>query len=615
MTPRPAIRRPAAWPSPLPVACAALGLAAAVAWCGAFDARADGAEPTAAARERFVRQRIEDARAFRRQGRLEAAERAVRRGLAVQPDSAELHRALARVLEATGRSDEAEAQWSRADALDPPPPPPPETPLGVPASDLLVVLLAPEPGRAQAARSARDWPEGGVAAELERRLRVRLPDATVVHASADSVAAARSWIAGFAPRAALSLRVDRSYCGDTQKDGPFALAWLRVAAAAAGNPVGEPRQVREVVAYPRPWSRCESLAVAGALERALALPDVRTAISAAPEPGTTWSAAAVRALFPELGRRLAAELEAGRLRLSHGELAGAEADFRRAARIDPEDPEVRVYLAEIDATLAMAKALDAPGGEPAARLDPRLSAAAHGALEARLDEERRRREDLLAALAVLDEDVEPPPPSVLAALRPVDLGDPQAFGPAQAGARADGIVEARAAYAPDGALLARYYFVNAAESPVLREDDSSGDGRPDRWTAYERRTRSEIWEDRRAAGRPNVHLVFAPGGEAVVRIEYLASEAERVERVSHYDAGTLVSEEYDTDGDGVLDRFDRFDAEGRLEVRAEDLDGDGRIDLRSVYRDGKLVRREVASPDFMPDDTSPAPAGTVPADG
>jgi tetratricopeptide (TPR) repeat protein len=450
---------------------------------------------------------------------------------------------------------------------------------------------------------ARDWPDGGVADVLEQRLRVRLPDATVVHATAESVAASRIWIAEFAPRAAISLRADRAYCGDTLKDGPFALARLRVAVAAGGSPVGESRQVREVVSYPRPWSRCESLAVARALEQSLALPEVRSALRAPGAPGVTWSTAALRALFPELGRRLTAELEAGRRRLALGDLAGAEAAFRSAARIDPDDPEVRAYLAEMDATLAMTRDLDTAADESALPLDPRLSPAELSALEVQLAEEQRRREDLLAALAVLDEQVEPPPANVLAALRPVEIGDPQSFGPALARARADGAIESRAAYAPDGTPLARFYFAAGSERPVLREEDTSGDGQPDHWTVYEGRVRSEVWEDADGAGQPQVRLVFGPGGQTVVRIEFLASEGRGLDRVFHYADGALVSEDHDTNGDGSLDRFDRFDADGRLRERGEDLDGDGRIDLRSIYRKGKLVRRDVASPAFLPDDT------------
>ena len=40
-----------------------------------------------------------------------------------------------------------------------------------------------------------------------------------------------------------------------------------------------------------------------------------------------------------------------------------------------------------------------------------------------------------------------------------------------------------------------------------------------------------------------------------------------------------------------------------MTVRDEDLDGDGNVDVRTVYRAGKLVRRELASPELAPDDT------------
>ena len=60
--------------------------------------------------------------------------------------------------------------------------------------------------------------------------------------------------------------------------------------------------------------------------------------------------------------------------------------------------------------------------------------------------------------------------------------------------------------------------------------------------------------------------------------------------------GSLVAEEHDTDGDGVIDRFDQLDAEGRVARRDEDLDGDGAIDVRSVYRRGELEQRDVSRP-------------------
>jgi hypothetical protein len=258
---------------------------------------------------------------------------------------------------------------------------------------------------------------------------------------------------------------------------------------------------------------------------------------------------------------------------------------------------VQSYLREVEATLALSRELShRRHGNDAGVLDPRFNLAQRTALEAQLVEEQRRRESLLAALAVMDDDVKLPGAAVLAALRPVEIHDPDAFGPSLARRRAGGEVEARAVYAPDGSVIARYYFPFGAALPLLREEDSDGDGRADRWIAYAGDTRSEIWEDGRELGRPDVLLVFGNGGERLLRVELDRDGDARPERILHYSGTILSAEARDTDGDGALDTFDRFDAEGNVGVREEDLDGDGGIDVRSVYEDGKLVRRELSSP-------------------
>ena len=70
-----------------------------------------------------------------------------------------------------------------------------------------------------------------------------------------------------------------------------------------------------------------------------------------------------------------------------------------------------------------------------------------------------------------------------------------------------------------------------------------------------------------------------------------------------YVNGRLRVEARDTNDDGRLDRFDRFDDRGRVVMQEEDRNADGRIDVRSIYRAGKLVRREFSDPDHIPDDT------------
>ena len=227
-------------------------------------------------------------------------------------------------------------------------------------------------------------------------------------------------------------------------------------------------------------------------------------------------------------------------------------------------------------------------------LEPRFSPAQIAALEARLADERRLREELLATLAVMDEDARLPSGRVLASLSPATIRDTEAFGPSLARTRAGGEVEARAALAPDGDPIAVYYFPVGDDLPVLREEDLSQDGRADRWIAYAGVTRTEIWEAGRDTGRPDVRIVFAGEGRRIARVELDADSDGTPEHVFHYRRGEISTEARDTRGDGRLDTFDHFDAEGNVALREEDTDGDGRIDVRSHYEQGRLKRRELA---------------------
>jgi hypothetical protein len=50
-------------------------------------------------------------------------------------------------------------------------------------------------------------------------------------------------------------------------------------------------------------------------------------------------------------------------------------------------------------------------------------------------------------------------------------------------------------------------------------------------------------------------------------------------------------ETLDENGDGRVDRINSYDAEQRLVKSEEDLDGDGRLETISLYKDGELARR------------------------
>jgi len=558
-------------------------------------------------RRRITRGVLQDGRALQAEGRFDAAERVLLRGLAVSPDDPRLHGALANALEAQGRADEARAHRERADSLLPPLPALPASPLAHASNGVLAILVPPGDEAALGEAAAAIWPESIPGQTLEERLQVRLPDARVAFADPTSVAEARVLLPGAALGAAISLRIDRVYCGNTIKDGHFGVARLRVAAAAPDSPVRAPEVLQVVVDEPRLEVGCQREVVARALEGALVDPLVADILTTPPapdrraEPGdqaTGWSRTAIRALFPGLGQRIRDELDVGRALLAGGRVADADAAFARAALIDPDDERVRAYRHETARTLALARELSQREGADAVPdvLDPRLSEIQRATVELRIGEELRRREELLAVLAVLDEEVRLPSDRTLAALRPAEIREPSEFGPTLARERARDEVTSRVAYAPDGSVLARYYFPRGDALPVVREEDTRQDGRADRWIGYRGRVRRDIFEDAQGSGRPDLRLVFGPAGALVERMEMDFDIEGQPGRVLVFADGSLVAEEHDTDGDGVIDRYDLLDADGRLARRDEDLDGDGEIDVRSTYRRGELEQRDVSRP-------------------
>lgn len=575
----------------------AAGLAALLAACQA--PREAATPPPAAEPDPLLsRHALEQGRALLRDGRSESALRVLQRALADDPQNGALWRAQARALEATGRRDEAAAAWARADALAPPAPPLPEEPLPGRGAGALVAIL-PAAGESTGG-AAPEWPAPDLEAVLAQRLARRLPEARVLRADPGSISAARQWLTAQRARAAISLALERCWCGFTVKDGALAVATLRVASAAPGQ-AAEPRELTAAIEEPRLPGDCRHEAVARVLERALADGELRRALDA-PATRSEWSREALRALFPGIGRRLQEALRSGRALLAAGELGEAQRAFEAAAAVDPGDPDVQAYLADTALTLALAREVAAQQGasQGAEQLEPRLPADARAAAERALEQEHRRRDELLAALAVLDEDLSPPAAATLETLRKAELGDPEAFGPRVARERAGGAVLARVAYAPDGSELARYYLPLGGGAPVLREEDTDQSGEPDRWIAYRGAARSEIFESG-GAGTPGLHFVFADGGDPLLRLEVDAGSDGLPERIYRYESGKLFAEDLDTDGDGRLDRFDRFDAAGRVALREEDLDGDGAIDVRSLYEEGRLVRREFSDPRYVPE--------------
>ncbi|HKE11641.1 MAG TPA: tetratricopeptide repeat protein, partial [Myxococcota bacterium] len=142
---------------------------------------------------RFVRLRVEEARAYRLQQQLDAATQSLERALAVAPNDPDALRLLARVLTESGHEEQARAVRERADRVAPPPPPPPEEPLPFASENLLVVLLPPEPEESATTGLADEWPDRRAPDVLVARLHKRLPHAAITELSPATVAEARAW--------------------------------------------------------------------------------------------------------------------------------------------------------------------------------------------------------------------------------------------------------------------------------------------------------------------------------------------------------------------------------------------------------------------------------------
>jgi Flp pilus assembly protein TadD len=545
-----------------------------------------------AARAEYARLSLERARALRAEGELAEAERVLRGVIAVDPANERAHSMRGEILAELGQTDEAAgarrlAQGYRT-AL-------PTAPLDLSSHGVVVVIsgsgLSRERTLAYLAAVQEQF-----ASELAGRVALRLPDAEVVKRVPASVAEARVWLGGRAPRAVIGLRGVRAFCGESNKDGRFAVAQLDGAAAAAGAGV-ERFSIRKTL-YDLDPGRCEDELAARALEDALARPEVRAALAApAPAGAVAWSGADLRALFPALDALVAARAEAGREAMAKGRFEEALRHFDEAARLDPDDAEVESYRHETQTTLALQRELrSAPRsfvGE-AARSAARARGAdpAGDALRSLLREHTPGHEQVFAAL-----DARALAAPSLASLAPETTTaprDPDDVGARLARASARGPVESRSAPG------ARVWFAAGGATPLLLEQDSDGDGRPDRWIAYRGGSRRELWEDGRGLGAPDLHAVFAPGGAALERVEIDHDADGHPERVLAWTEGRLASEARDSDADGVLDRFDLYDEAGSLRLREEDRDGDGVIDVRTRYRNGHRVAQDETTVGQLP---------------
>ena len=312
-----------------------------------------------------------------------------------------------------------------------------------------------------------------------------------------------------------------------------------------------------------------------------------------------------------------------------------------AAAVDtsPSHSAARIHLDDTEAALAIARQLRA-GASERVELDPQLSPLEEARLEAQLRDARAWQDRLAASLEMLEDASEAPSATSIAALSPG--GGKGALRPLTLIEAACGGVPTedhiRTLYTPGyspasgGAVraLARFYFVDlgtraepahasrpSRPSLCLRADDRDEDGRMDTWTAYREGVRVASWHDQSGDGSHwNLHIEYDETGQTPLQTSFRGdSDAAAPHRRILYVRGRPSQEWRDTSADGRFDTFDQYghpdpldpDAPVELIVRARDLDGDGVIDVRSVFEGGRLVRREWLGEPPGTSDTLPTP--------
>jgi hypothetical protein len=160
--------------------------------------------------------------------------------------------------------------------------------------------------------------------------------------------------------------------------------------------------------------------------------------------------------------------------------------------------------------------------------------------------------------------------------------------------------EFQAIYAPDGRVLrllqdsdgdkrADTVVVYERDNSRRAEIDTDHDGAVDRWEFYNAQNHlARVGQARRTRGQADLwELLDAHGA---VRARELDENGDgRIDRIERFDASGLVAVELDTGTDGRIDRWQRWER-GRLVSEDLDIDGDGQPDRRIVYDTSGALR-------------------------
>ena len=164
---------------------------------------------------------------------------------------------------------------------------------------------------------------------------------------------------------------------------------------------------------------------------------------------------------------------------------------------------------------------------------------------------------------------------------------------------------------------------------VQRISDTKHDGQPDTWARYRGAYMIERSVDRNGDGVKDAFFTYQQG--SLVEESHDSDNDGVIDLVTTYESRIRVATREDRNGDGQIDTWSTFqlskgrevlkrverdtkatgrpdvfetyaavDGEAVLALREEDADGNGTIDIKSVYENGRLVRREISDPTLLP---------------
>lgn len=122
------------------------------------------------------------------------------------------------------------------------------------------------------------------------------------------------------------------------------------------------------------------------------------------------------------------------------------------------------------------------------------------------------------------------------------------------------------------------------QRPLRGEADTDGDGRVDRWEYFDGQARLvSVGTSSRGDGVEDTWTRPALTPEGEVHVSHSRRRDHRLDRHEFYRGQALVRSEEDTNGDGAIDRWDRYEGAVLREVAFDTSFTTGRPDRRVLY--------------------------------